>query len=109
MERTVIGSVGGPLVFDTRRASWTPATTAGEEEPAGVPTKSMTLADLEQMERDIILQALEESKGRIYGDLGAAAKLDLRPTTLTYRIKKLNVPNRHRPASIRWSSKRLLR
>ena len=108
IERTVIGSAGGPLVFDTGRASWTPRPTVGEEEPQGTPTKNMTLADLEQMERDIILRALEESKGRIYGDLGAAAKLDLRPTTLTYRIKKLNVPNRHRPASIRWSSKRLL-
>ena len=110
IERTVIGSVGGPLIFTPGRATWeAPTTTSDDEEKPAVPPTNVTLADLEQMERDIILRALDESKGRIYGNLGAAAKLGLPPTTLSYRLKKLNVHNPYRPASIRWSSKRLLR
>ena len=112
IERAVIQSAGGPLVFvddDPRveppRSQPGPETTTGE----GSLPENLTLKDLERLERDIILRALEESKGRIYGDLGAAARLGLRPTTLAYRIKKLNVHNRHRPAEIRWDSSRLLK
>jgi formate hydrogenlyase transcriptional activator len=42
-------------------------------------------------ERQIIQVALAESGGRIYGANGAAAKLQMPPSTLDYRIKKLQI------------------
>jgi transcriptional regulator with GAF, ATPase, and Fis domain len=45
-------------------------------------------------ERQIIQAALAESGGRIYGANGAAAKLQMPPSTLDYRIKKLQISKR---------------
>jgi DNA-binding NtrC family response regulator len=42
-------------------------------------------------EREIIVTALEESRGRVYGLNGAAAKLRVPPTTLDSKIKKLKI------------------
>jgi PAS domain S-box-containing protein len=42
-------------------------------------------------ERQVIQAALAESRGRIYGANGAAAKLRIRPSTLDYKIKKLQI------------------
>ncbi len=112
IERAVIQSAGGPLVFeDGERRAEPPSPQPGSDngEGEGPLPENLTLGDLERLERDIILRALEESKGRIYGDLGAAVRLGLRPTTLAYRIRKLNIHNRYRPADIRWNSSRLLR
>jgi transcriptional regulator with GAF, ATPase, and Fis domain len=46
---------------------------------------------LDEAERAIILQALERCNWRIRGSTGAAALLDLKPTTLESRIKKLGL------------------
>jgi formate hydrogenlyase transcriptional activator len=46
-------------------------------------------------QRAIILQAVEQCNWRIRGSNGAAALLDIKPTTLESRIKKLGlVPGR---------------
>jgi transcriptional regulator with GAF, ATPase, and Fis domain len=45
-------------------------------------------------ERQIIQAALAESGGRVYGANGAAAKLRVPPSTLDYRIKKLQISKR---------------
>jgi transcriptional regulator with GAF, ATPase, and Fis domain len=42
-------------------------------------------------EREIIEAALAESRGRVAGRSGAAAKLGIPPTTLEYKIKVLNI------------------
>jgi len=42
-------------------------------------------------EREIIEAALTESKGRVSGPSGAAAKLGIPPSTLEFRIKSLNI------------------
>ena len=42
-------------------------------------------------ERKIIEAALAESKGRVSGPSGAAARLKLAPSTLAHRIKALNI------------------
>jgi formate hydrogenlyase transcriptional activator len=68
-----------------------------------------TLADLEDIERELLRQTLEDCKGRIYGELGAAARLEVPPTTLSYRLRKLGIRIPNRPASIRWDSSRLTR
>jgi formate hydrogenlyase transcriptional activator len=50
---------------------------------------------LDEAERAIILQAVEQCNWRIRGSNGAAALLDVKPTTLESRIKKLGLsPNR---------------
>jgi formate hydrogenlyase transcriptional activator len=46
---------------------------------------------LDEAERTIILQAVEQCNWRIRGSNGAAALLDIKPTTLESRIKKLGL------------------
>jgi formate hydrogenlyase transcriptional activator len=54
-----------------------------------------TAGSLDEAERAIILQAVEQCNWRIRGSNGAAALLDIKPTTLESRIKKLGlVPSR---------------
>ena len=38
-----------------------------------------------------VLQALEASRGKVYGTGGAAERLGLKPTTLQSRMKKLGI------------------
>jgi DNA-binding NtrC family response regulator len=45
-------------------------------------------------EREIIEAALVESKGRVSGPSGAAAKLGIPPSTLDHRIKALGIAKR---------------
>jgi formate hydrogenlyase transcriptional activator len=54
-----------------------------------------TAGSLDEAERAIILQAVEQCNWRIRGSNGAAALLDIKPTTLESRIKKLGlIPRR---------------
>lgn len=55
-----------------------------EEESAGNPT-------LQAAEREHIVRALREAKGMVGGPNGAAARLDLKRTTLNSKIKKLGI------------------
>jgi formate hydrogenlyase transcriptional activator len=50
-----------------------------------------TAGSLDEAERAIILQAVEQCHWRIRGSNGAAALLDIKPTTLESRIKKLGL------------------
>ncbi len=50
---------------------------------------------LDEAERTIILQALEQCNWRIRGSTGAAVLLDVKPTTLESRIKKLELHPKH--------------
>jgi formate hydrogenlyase transcriptional activator len=50
-----------------------------------------TAGSLEEAERTIISQAVEQCGWRIRGSNGAAALLDIKPTTLESRIKKLGL------------------
>jgi len=53
-----------------------------------------TAGSLDEAERAIILQAVEQCNWRIRGSNGAAALLDVKPTTLESRIKKLGLSPR---------------
>jgi formate hydrogenlyase transcriptional activator len=55
-----------------------------------IPVKA-TAGSLDEAERAIILQAVEQCNWRIRGSNGAAALLDIKPTTLESRIKKLGL------------------
>jgi transcriptional regulator with GAF, ATPase, and Fis domain len=45
----------------------------------------------QETEREFILAALQRANGRIRGEGGAAELLNMKPTTLEYRIEKLGI------------------
>ncbi len=51
----------------------------------------LTATELRQLEADNIRRALDRSGGKIYGTGGAAELLEIKPTTLASRIKKLGI------------------
>lgn len=53
------------------------------------------LLSLAETERQTIIRALRHSKGRIRGPQGAADLLDIKPTTLEARMKKLGIVKEH--------------
>ena len=50
-----------------------------------------SLKDLETMEREYILKVLQKTRWKIDGEGGAAGILGLNPSTLRFRIKKLDI------------------
>jgi formate hydrogenlyase transcriptional activator len=86
VERSLIVSSGDIFAVDkswlskesSTPASRVQASTRGEPEPTG--------------EREIIEAALAETKGRVYGPSGAAAKLGIPRSTLESRIRALKIP-----------------
>ena len=62
------------------------------------PNAPQPLVSLETMERDYILQVLERTGWVIEGELGAAAILDLNPSTLRSRMQKLSIRKPKYPA-----------
>jgi formate hydrogenlyase transcriptional activator len=53
---------------------------------------------LEHQERELIEAALAQSKGRVAGPAGAAAKLGIPRSTLDWKIQQLKI-NKHKFAS----------
>jgi transcriptional regulator with GAF, ATPase, and Fis domain len=88
LERACIVATDGRLRFDLPVESSKP-----QDEPTLCPTPKHILTDAEvrQFEANNIRAAFESSKGRIYGVDGAAARLGMKPTTLTSRIKTLGI------------------
>lgn len=82
IERAVILS-SGPVLRLPPLASWLP------DEPA--PNPSATLADAE---REHILRVLREANGVIGGQRGAAARLGLKRTTLSSKMRRLGISRR---------------
>jgi len=79
IERAVIISPGPVLQF----ADW--------PEVEALQTKEEPLKGLEAMEREHILKVLEETGWKIDGKHGAASLLGLHPSTLRFRLKKLDI------------------
>ncbi len=84
IERAVILSPGPALRI--------PLSELGAAEESAEP--STELSTLEAAEREHILRALRECKGRIAGSEGAAARLGLKRTTLNSKIRKLGISRR---------------
>jgi len=86
IERSVIVCDSENLSVDE---SWLARRTIAAESPA------QALSDkLAAQEKELIEAALEESKGRVSGPLGAAAKLGIPQSTLDSKIKSLKI-NKH--------------
>lgn len=98
IERAVILSRGERLSFDlpvTSTASApleNPSQTSEEIETSPL----MTCDELRALEINNIRLALEHSNGRIFGRNGAAERLNMKPTTLASRIKRLGIEKRQR-------------
>ena len=86
IERALILNTGPQLEL----GDWLPAT---EVIPRydGVAAKSSATASLEEHERSHILSVLEMTVWRVRGHGGAAKILDINPSTLESRMKKLGV------------------
>ena len=54
----------------------------------------MTYAEIKTLERENIIAALQATNYKVYGSGGAAELLGIKPTTLTSRIKALQIPLR---------------
>ena len=85
IERAVITSVDNRLTAADFAGVGTGATSAVA---ASTPFVAQTLAD---RERAHILATLQHTNGRIRGVRGAAELLDIKPTTLEARMKKLGI------------------
>jgi DNA-binding NtrC family response regulator len=85
IERSLIVSSGDIFSVDEAWLS---------KESSQPPSQVQVLRPLEGEfggEREIIEAALAESRGRIAGPSGAAAKLQIPPSTLEYKIKTLKI------------------
>jgi two-component system response regulator HydG len=86
MARSVLLTIG-PIINSLRLPGQNKATMAGVPQ---LRIKTMT-----ENERDHILSALERSNWRIYGQGGAAELLELNPSTLNSRMKKLGIEKKY--------------
>ncbi len=62
-----------------------------ETEEAIPPSQGRRLQTLAENERELILLALQHTNGKIRGEDGAAHLLDIKPTTLESRMKRLGI------------------
>ena len=57
----------------------------------GISSQGNKVPTLEELERRHIVEVLEMTSWRVSGERGAARFLDVRPTTLESRMKKLGI------------------
>ncbi len=84
IERAIILADGPVIEID-------PEMLPGSTEPVTGPPSPTTGTSLEEVERQHIVAVLKQTNWVIEGANGAAKILDLRPSTLRYRMKKLGV------------------
>jgi formate hydrogenlyase transcriptional activator len=85
IERSVILTTGDTLRIPFQELDF--------PETSGAQAPSTASATMEEVERQTIRRALEDTKGVIGGSKGAAARLGMKRTTLLYRMDKLGIEN----------------
>lgn len=90
LERATILKPNGRL--DARFLSGKPQVSAASSGRAGAEAEVWSLVEVE---RRHLIRALQKTHGKIYGDDGAATLLEMKPTTLQSRLKKLGVRGRN--------------
>jgi formate hydrogenlyase transcriptional activator len=100
IERALISSPGTELVIDWplagRRtaadgASQAPSLVSSAAATGVVPSGSTEPTTLVEVERQHIIAVLKRTAGTIEGPRGAAKLLDMKPSTMRYRIRKLGI------------------
>jgi PAS domain S-box-containing protein len=87
VERAVILARNGRLQFEFN-ASARPVIPVSVQPHDNAAVEDVSLKDIKQQERSVILRALKRVHGKIYGADGAAALLNMKPTTLASRIQR---------------------
>ncbi|RYE91321.1 MAG: AAA family ATPase [Myxococcales bacterium] len=103
-ERAVILSAGGELCLDSAfpeaelYLDEEPACAPGRLHPSSAPPPSpdsnrgfLTAGELREFERRNLLLALEKAEWRVAGEGGAAERLGVKPSTLTYQMRALGI------------------
>ena len=88
LERACIIATDGRLTFDLTKS---PSKRLEEKAVEDASPSILTESQVRELEANNIRAALKASKGRIYGNDGAAVKLDMKPTTLSSRIKAFGI------------------
>ncbi len=93
LERALITSTSGRLY---PHLSVSPTELAPPDGDSGSPRQPttedvLTALELRHLEANNIRRALERTNGKIYGPKGAAELLEIKPTTLASRIKRLGI------------------
>ena len=104
MERAVITSHDGRLSLghalpggsgdggdDDGRPGGQPSRPGKDEKASVTPPRILTVAELRELERQNIMAALDACAGKVAGKQGAAARLGMKPSTLSSRIKALGI------------------
>ncbi len=97
IERAAILARDGKLNFDLpepNRRETDPGNANPARDQASPQSAILTEDDRRKREHDNIIRALETTRGRIFGPDGAAVLLNVKPTTLASRIKKLRIDRR---------------
>src|SRR6185436_6945914 len=90
IERAAIRSRNGHLDLGLRSASSSVGRAPRKSDSAS-RTAPGSLGDLKEHERNLILDALVKTRGKIYGADGAAALLGLKPTTLSSKVHRMGL------------------
>jgi transcriptional regulator with GAF, ATPase, and Fis domain len=93
MERAAITALGGRLAIELQIPGASPIVPAPPFAEGGVggPARVLTEAEMRRFERENLCVALRTCDGKIYGTGGAAELLEMPPTTLVYRLRKLGL------------------
>jgi PAS domain S-box-containing protein len=86
IERAVIRARDGQLDLGVLRNG---GRRAVQKVEAATEFSTATLHELKDQERKLIVDALDRTRGKIYGPDGAAALLGLRPTTLSSKVHRM--------------------
>jgi len=103
IERAVIRSGSDGLQLDLPAGEGGRLPAADESVEAAL--RVIPESEMRRRERENILSALRLAEGKIYGPDGAAELLDVKPTTLAYRIKKMGLRSRVEDARLRRAMK----
>lgn len=93
VEQAVIVSAGSSLDFSTIFSF--PELSVERSFAGEAKTMRDFELDVALMEKELIVDALERSKGRVSGAGGAAERLAMHPKTLYSRIEKLRIEKRY--------------
>jgi len=96
IEQAVILTDGPVLDFSTILTPRSRHLAALSPNPAkGIQSMAIFEEEVREMERTLILDALDQAKGRVSGKGGAAELLSIHPKTLYTRIEKLGLRKRY--------------
>lgn len=96
IERQVIVTRGARLNVDlpADRGLGDAPTPTPERATSGTPQRPLTEAEKRQKERENMISALRQCRGKVFGQGGAAELLGVKPTTLASRLKRRGIEPR---------------